>query len=379
MAADVCDPIMDAKYRWLVDEGVTLCDGAPLAAPAAVKQWFAQRRAFLQNQLATVAASFAVNGPASFISTMSPVTLTGTAPIEVNTIWVNGVALDPTWTSVTAFSLVVPLWQPRLNSLSLVGHDVNGNPVPGALAQVTVDYVGPPPPEWNRLARINEWMAANDGSVRDPADSQASDWFELYNPGAAPADISGFFLTDNLADWTKWQVPAATVIPAGGYLLVWADGEPEQNGLGPDLHSSFQLSRDGESIGLFAPDGAPVDSVTFDLQVDDLSQGRYADGSPAFYFLTRPTPRGPNALPYLPTDDAPRLEPNSVQIVGDEIRFGWLSVVGRTYQLFYADDLTTPDWQALGPARTATVPVMQAVDNWGEFRHRFYRLVQSGP
>ena len=46
MAAENADPVMDAKYQWLLDEGVTHCDGAPLAGPGAVKQWFAQRRAF---------------------------------------------------------------------------------------------------------------------------------------------------------------------------------------------------------------------------------------------------------------------------------------------------------------------------------------------
>ena len=30
-----------------------------------------------------------------------------------------------------------------------------------------------------------------------------SDWIELYNPGATPYSLNGFFLTDNLADPLK--------------------------------------------------------------------------------------------------------------------------------------------------------------------------------
>ena len=90
-----------------------------------------------------------------------------------------------------------------------MGHDANDIPVSGAAVELTVDYVGPPPPEWNRLVRINEWMAANNGVARDPADGNAEDWFELYNTGVAPADLSGFFLTDDLAAIPSGVCPMA--------------------------------------------------------------------------------------------------------------------------------------------------------------------------
>jgi hypothetical protein len=126
-------------------------------------------------------------------------------------------------------------------------------------------------------------------------------------------------------------VPDGTVIPAGGYLLVWADGEPEQNVRAGSARKLFSC-RGGESIGLFAPDGGLVDSVTFGLQVDDLSEGRYADGGLEIHFLTAPTPGGPNAAPYVGDEAGPRIEPNSIKIVSGEIRFGWLSTVGKVYQ-----------------------------------------------
>ena len=108
--------------------------------------------------------------------------------------------------------------------------------------------------------RINEWMASNTGFILDPADVPPAkdDWFELYNPGRSEADLSGYYLTDDTANKTQFKIPVGVRIPAGGYLLVWADGSPLQNTTNSaDLHVNFQLSKGGEEIGLFAPDGSP--------------------------------------------------------------------------------------------------------------------------
>jgi hypothetical protein len=65
---------------------------------------------------------------------------------------------------------------------------------------------------------------------------------------------------------------------------VWADNEPNQNltltnTVRADMHVNFALSKGGEAIGLFAADGAQIDYVTFGAQADDVSRGRYPDGS----------------------------------------------------------------------------------------------------
>ena len=124
---------------------------------------------------------------------------------------------------------------------------------------------------------INEWMAANTGFILDPADSDDEDWFELYNPGPTPADLGGYFLTDNLVDPFKFQVPnnGHYIIPANAFLLVWADGETGQNTTDRgDLHAGFNLRQGGEAIGLFAADGRPIDTVTFGAQSENVSEGR---------------------------------------------------------------------------------------------------------
>jgi hypothetical protein len=143
---------------------------------------------------------------------------------------------------------------------------------------------------------INEVMARNSSVIRDPQ-GQYDDWIELYNPSAFVVDLGGYYLTDDLSQPTKWQIPmgnpAATRIPAGGYLLIWADGDVGDSG----LHASFRLSGDGEEVGLFAPDGVTlIDGFSFGPQYVDVSYGRYPNGGPELRFLSVPTPGKPNVL-----------------------------------------------------------------------------------
>ena len=143
---------------------------------------------------------------------------------------------------------------------------------------------------------INELMASNAGDIRDPQ-WQYEDWIELYNAGASAVDVGGYYLTDDLARPTKWQIPtgdpAATTILSHGYLLIWADGDIDDSG----LHAGFRLSDEGEEVGLFAPDGVKlIDSLSYGPQYTDVSFGRLPDGGSDLRMLTIPTPGGPNFM-----------------------------------------------------------------------------------
>jgi hypothetical protein len=136
--------------------------------------------------------------------------------------------------------------------------------------------------------RINEWMAANTTTLLDPVTGKYSDWFELYNYGATAADLGGYYLTDNLTNQFQFQIPSGWTIPPHGFLLVWADGK-STNGT-PDLHVTFKMNKDGESLGLYDSDGAAVDFVSYGPQTNDVSEGLYPDGSANVMFLPKPTP-----------------------------------------------------------------------------------------
>ncbi len=151
---------------------------------------------------------------------------------------------------------------------------------------------------WPKLqVTINEFMASNTRSLLDPANGRFEDWFELYNAASTAADLSGYSLTDDLNTPAKFRIPPGAIIPAGGFLLVWADDLAVANQLGADLHVNFKLSSSGEAIGLFDPDGIRVDSFAFGAQTDDVSAGRYPDGAELpLLVLDKPTPRQPNFL-----------------------------------------------------------------------------------
>jgi hypothetical protein len=225
---------------------------------------------------------------------------------------------------------------------------------------------------------INEWMAANTSFLVDPTDGAFDDWFELYNPNVTDVDLTGYSLSDQLAGTTgRWTVPAGTTIPARGFLFVWADEDTGQNATDTAaLHAGFKLSQNGEAIGLFAPDGTLVDSVTFPAQTNNVSQGRWPDGNANRYFMPTPTPRAPNVIPSQP--------PPEIRIVGASIApngdflITWTAEAGKTYRVQFNDDLNAPGWTdltdvlAAGPLASRSIPR-------GAAPQRFYRIQLRTP
>lgn len=139
--------------------------------------------------------------------------------------------------------------------------------------------------------RITELMASNSSTIADEF-GEFEDWIELHNASASPFDVSGMFLTDNLSNSTRWEIPAGTIVPAGGRLLFWADSDPAQ---GP-RHTSFGLSGSGEAVGLFdtlAGGNALIDGYTYPAQTADQSHGRLTEDGLRFRFPA-PTPGAAN-------------------------------------------------------------------------------------
>ncbi|OAV45697.1 CotH kinase family protein [Lewinella sp. 4G2] len=149
---------------------------------------------------------------------------------------------------------------------------------------------------------INEFMAANDATQADQ-DGEFDDWIELYNNTASPIALDGFYLSDDAAETDKWAFPAGTTIGANGYLMIWADGDDEQEG----LHASFKLSADGEQVVLADANLAIIDSVSFSEQVADVSYGRFPNGTGPFQTMA-PTFDAENTDAMVSTDSPLALE-----------------------------------------------------------------------
>ena len=148
---------------------------------------------------------------------------------------------------------------------------------------------------------INEIMAKNESFLTDP-EGEFEDWIEIYNGGSSAVNLANYIITDGN---TTWQIPASnaseTTVPAEGFLLFWADKDPEQGA----NHINFKLSGDGELLLLYMPDGTTlVDQLDFGAQNTNLSYGRVLDGAATFQIFTGPTPGASNNNAGTPTFDA---------------------------------------------------------------------------
>ena len=130
--------------------------------------------------------------------------------------------------------------------------------------------------------RINEVLAQNIAAVNHGG--LFPDVIELFNEGAASVDLGGFRFSDDPANPAKFFFPSPTVLAPGAYLVVYAN---ENDGSG-GLHTGFALEADGEGVYLFDSAGTLLDSVTFGVQLPDLSVGRFGTsgewklGQPSF-------------------------------------------------------------------------------------------------
>jgi len=118
-----------------------------------------------------------------------------------------------------------------------------------------------------------------------------ADAIELLNLSSAPADIGGWFLTDDFRNPKKHMISDGTVLEPGG-LMVFD---------GPTL--GFALSASGEEVYLFSADEGTLTGYShgFDFGAieSDRSFGRYitSSGGEQFPIQVTPTPGSANSEP----------------------------------------------------------------------------------
>lgn len=128
---------------------------------------------------------------------------------------------------------------------------------------------------------LNEFLPNPNGIAygfdfgNDASDMPQGEWVELFNNGAVPLDLTGWYLADESGGAGNTQAiitaantqPATTVIPAGGWLVVYFNK--------PVLNDT------GDSIFLYTAGGVLVDSYTYD--------------DPSDFCNLEPTPTDPNS------------------------------------------------------------------------------------
>ncbi|HYV31846.1 MAG TPA: lamin tail domain-containing protein, partial [Candidatus Binatia bacterium] len=128
--------------------------------------------------------------------------------------------------------------------------------------------------------RFNEWLS-------DPASGH--DWFELYNLGTAPVELSGLYLTDDpaLTGLDQFRVAPLSFLGGLGFAQFEADGDPSQG----HHHVNFRLDSGGDALRLYDASFGPIDAVDFGALALGVSMGRLPDGSGSLAtFPGNPTP-----------------------------------------------------------------------------------------
>ncbi len=146
----------------------------------------------------------------------------------------------------------------------------------------------------NDLLFINEVQPINTVTF-DDLENEFDPWFEIYNPNSFQVNLANYSLSINGgAPWTIANTrPARTVIPPGGFMLVWCD-----NDLTDDVnHSPLTLPVEGASIQLVGPDGSSIiDTYSYPATTADHSNGRASDGAASSLEFFTPTPTVTNQL-----------------------------------------------------------------------------------
>lgn len=255
-------PFANAQFAALQANGVSV------SGPGTFSGWISGRRSYIQSQLANVNTSFSINAPTMLVSS-NLLTLSGTAPIDVKTILINGEKQAVTWTGVTSWSLTVAL-APGTNQLSIVGLDLRGGVFSGASNSVTVKFSGgSDAPEQNLV--INEIM-------HHPAMTNA-EFIELFNRSTTTA----FDLTDWRLEGLDFKFPDGTVLGPRAFLVVAKDRVAFGRAYGfsiplvGEFNGNFRFG--GETLDLVRPVGTNevvVNSLTFE---DALPWPLAANGS----------------------------------------------------------------------------------------------------
>jgi hypothetical protein len=256
------DPLMDARFQAFQDSGVYV------TAPNLIKTWISQRRSYILSEVARLdPPNFIIATPGQFNSGTNLIAISGVAPISLHTIRVNGIAWPVTWTTVTNWTMRVPLAQ-ATNQLVVVGYDARGVPVGGASNLISVVYNGP-------VSRPEDHVVINE-IMYNPATPGAA-FIEILNSSPTFAfDLSGWRV--NGLDFT---FPPGTIMTNRQMLVLAQNRAAFAQVYGPSntVFAEFEgtLDLDGETLSLLA--GSQPSTLNSQLP-EVIDRVRYEPGAP---------------------------------------------------------------------------------------------------
>jgi hypothetical protein len=223
---------------------------------------------------------------------------------------------------------------------------------------------------------INEVLAHTDPPLEDAV--------ELYNPNATNVDIGGWFLANGAANLKHYRIPEGTVIPAGGYHVLYeyefvgtdhftfnsahgdkvylSTGDKEGNLTGYRATQSFGASFNGVSFGRFITsvgvDFVPMSRRTFGhdspVSLEDFRQGGGATNATPVI-----EPVVINEIMYHPPDLGGT---NAIDNVGDE----FIELCNYSANSIPLYDVLNPGntWK-IGGDVSFVFPMQKSIPAWG--------------
>lgn len=244
-------PLMEAKYSAMVANGLSVEN-----PKANIETWLSQAQSSIAAQLAAVnAQSFSVNPSVTISNNLAYVS--GTAPVNVAVVWINGRAYPLTWTSLTNWTVVVPLTT-GTNQFSVAGVDRYNQPIAGYGTNVSVVYAGTNSAPAGQIV-INEIMYA-------PSVPHA-EFVELYNNSTNTAfDLSGWQFQG-----LGYTFPGGSILWPTNYLVLAANGPAFAAAYGATnpIYDVFggTLQANGETLTLNLASNTPVAKVKYSDQL----------------------------------------------------------------------------------------------------------------
>ena len=197
------DPLVEAKYKVFTENGFSVEDPT-----AAIEPWLSEAQTSIASQLAAInATNFTVN--ATVVVSNNLAYISGTAPVNVTTIEINGAVYPLTWTTFTNWVVTAPL-RTGTNVLTVTGINHQGQLIAGDTASASVVYQDTNASPVGKVV-INEIMYA-------PLVPSA-EYVELYNNSPNTTfDLSGWQLSG--LDYT---FPAGSTLFPTNYLVLTAN------------------------------------------------------------------------------------------------------------------------------------------------------------
>ena len=243
-----------------------------------VSNYLTPRAAYARAQVnaAIPAVTFAVTTPADNASiNAASTTITGSGWIDVAEIRLVGSSepLNLTWSSSTAFSLLLPL-SPGTRSYTLKAYNPQGIEV----GSVTRTYTNTTPV----LPAVAGTIAVTELNFNPASSTDLEEFIELTNMSPNVLDLSNCHFDETGQGGVAYTFPAGTQLAVGGRIIVVRDRNAYLAAYGnltnvaPNQWAATSaLSNGGETLTLYAADGTLIFSFAYNDNLKAADGGGY--------------------------------------------------------------------------------------------------------